>query len=162
MNNEAEDAVVDSSQATKCIKNYPVVQAYTLDIEGLSQRLQTNLTNGLSDNEASAWIEKYGLNSYKEQDQKSIFLILLQQFNSPIILLLVLAAGFSFFFKDGIEGFSIVGVIFITAALGFTMELQARKSMNALKEMDVILIGHLIFVSRFLFPPFRLLCTLIL
>jgi len=119
------------------IDTKPIQQVYTLDIEAISQQLQTDLQKGLSEDEATVRIDKFGLNSYKEQDQKNIFLILVQQFNSPIILLLVVAAGFSFFFKDWIEGFSIVGVIFITAALGFIMELQARKSMTALKEMDI-------------------------
>jgi Ca2+-transporting ATPase len=36
-----------------------------------------------------------------------------------------------------LEGFSAIAVLFITAALGFLMELQARRSMSALKQMDV-------------------------
>jgi len=118
-------------------KSYPISNALSLPIDDIVNRLQANQQNGLSENDITKRIKKYGLNRYEEQKQQSIFLLLFEQFKSPIILLLVVAAGFSFGFQHWIEGFSIIGVIFITAALGFFMELQARRSMKALKSMDV-------------------------
>ena len=115
---------------------YPIENTHSMMIEEIAKQLNANLQSGLEESSINERITKYGLNSYAEQKQKSIWLILFEQFKSPIILLLVVAAGFSFFFKDYIEGFAIIGVIFITAALGFFMELQARNSMKALKEMD--------------------------
>ena len=117
--------------------NSNIKNAQTISADDTAKLLDANLVNGLSENEVNKRIAKYGLNSFTQQKQKSIWLLLIEQFNSPIIFLLIAAAGFSFFFKDFIEGFSIIGVIFITAALGFIMELQARNSMNALREMDV-------------------------
>ena len=117
--------------------NTSINQPQTLSATDIAKLLNANVVNGLSENEVNQRIAKYGLNSFTQQKQKSIWLLLIEQFNSPIIFLLIAAAGFSFFFKDFIEGFSIIGVIFITAALGFIMELQARNSMNALREMDV-------------------------
>lgn len=114
----------------------PIENAHAIKTEEVAKRLDVNLQNGLTESSIEERIKKYGLNSYAEQKQKSIWLILWEQFKSPIILLLVVAAGFSFFFEDWIEGFAIIAVIFITAALGFFMELQARNSMKALKEMD--------------------------
>lgn len=118
-------------------KTYPIQLAHSLPIEKINDILQTNQSQGLSESDIAERIKMYGLNRYEEQEQKSIFLLLFEQFKSPIILLLVIAAGFSFTFQHLIEGFSIIGVIFITAALGFFMELQARRSMKALKSMDV-------------------------
>ena len=117
--------------------NSNIKNAQTISADDTAKLLDANLVNGLSENEVNKRIAKYGLNSFTQQKQKSIWLLLIEQFNSPIIFLLIAAAGFSFFFKDFIEGFSIIGVIFITAALGFIMELQARNSMNALRQMDV-------------------------
>lgn len=116
---------------------YPIEYACSSDAEKITQLLHANQQTGLGEDEVAKRIEAFGLNSYKAQKQKSIFLILIEQFKSPIVLLLVVAAGFSFFFQHYIEGFSIIGVLFITATLGFFMELQARKSMNALIQMDV-------------------------
>ena len=119
--------------------DYPLENIYSIQIEKIVNSLQTNQQNGLEEADIDNRIKKYGLNQYQEQKQKSIFLVLLEQFKSPIVALLVVAAALSFFFQHWLEGFSIIGVIFITAALGFFMELQARRSMNALKQMDVSL-----------------------
>jgi len=116
---------------------YPIEHPHSLGAENIAQLLGANLKNGLNKADAAKRIEIYGLNAYKAQAQKSIFLILVEQFKSPIILLLVAAGGLSFFFEKWIEGFAIIGVILITAALGFFMELQARRSMKALELMDV-------------------------
>ncbi|MEO5602565.1 MAG: HAD-IC family P-type ATPase, partial [Cyclobacteriaceae bacterium] len=128
----------NSTQETK-IKEYPIENTYSIAIEKIVSLLQANQQNGLDEADIDARIKKYGLNQYQEQKQKSILLILLEQFKSPIVALLVIAATLSFFFQHWIEGFAVIGVIFITAALGFFMELQARRSMNALKQMDVSL-----------------------
>lgn len=118
-------------------KSYPIKFAHSLPLENINEMLQTNKSTGLSESDIAKRIKTYGLNRYEEQKQKSIFLLLFEQFRSPIILLLVFASGFSFVFQHLIEGFSIIGVILITATLGFFMELQARRSMKALKSMDV-------------------------
>ncbi len=118
---------------------YPIEKMYSISIEEIINLLHVNQQNGLDEAEVNSRIIKYGLNQYQEQKQKSILLILLEQFKSPIVALLIVAATLSFFFQHWLEGFSIIGVIFITAALGFFMELQARRSMNALKQMDVSL-----------------------
>ncbi len=113
-----------------------IENAYSKKADDIAKLLVLNLKTGLKESDINERITKYGLNRYARQKQKSILLILFEQFKSPIILLLVVAAGFSFFFEDWIEGFAITAVIFITAVLGFFMELQARNSMKALKEMD--------------------------
>jgi Ca2+-transporting ATPase len=116
---------------------YPIEYTPSLKADDIAKLMHVNLQTGLKESSINERIEKYGLNSYAAQKEKSIWLLLFEQFKSPIILLLVVAAGFSFFFDDWLEGYSIIAVIFITVVLGFFMELQARNSMKALKEMDV-------------------------
>ncbi len=116
---------------------YPIENAHSIKVDALAKLLDVNLQTGLKESSIKEKVTKYGLNRYAEQKQKSVLQILFEQFKSSIILLLVVAAGFSFFFDNWIEGFSIIAVIFITAVLGFIMELQARNSMMALKEMDI-------------------------
>ena len=113
-----------------------IENAHSKKADDIAKLLVLNLKTGLKESDINERITKYGLNLYARQKQKSILLIVFEQFKSPIILLLVVAAGFSFFFEDKIEGFAITAVIFITAVLGFFMELQARNSMKALNEMD--------------------------
>ncbi len=119
--------------------NYPVQDIYTRSAEEILQAFQTDAANGISTAEANKRTMEFGANVYKTQKQKSLWLMLLQQFKSPIVYLLVFGAAVSFFYRDFIEGFAIIAVILINALIGFFMEWQARSSMNALKEMDVIL-----------------------
>ena len=117
---------------------YPYDDAHTVSKAEILQLFQSNEETGLSQSEADIRIKKFGENIFEIQKQKSIWLMLLLQFKSPIVYLLVFGTLVSFYFRDYIEGIAIVAVILINALIGFVMELQARSSMNALKEMDVI------------------------
>lgn len=117
---------------------YPIEKPFTIPVDALINDLQTNAQAGLSNSEAENRTNNFGLNIYKVQKQKSIWLIFLLQFKSPIVYLLAAAAAVSLYFNDVIESAAILVVILINAVIGFLMEMQARSSMNALKEMDVI------------------------
>ncbi len=118
---------------------YPFKDPHTLSVEEVSTTFQTNRETGLSASEAENRSKKYGLNVYQTQQQKPIWWMFVQQFNSPIVFLLVFGGAVSIYFQDYIEAIAIGVVILVNALIGFSMELQARSSMNALKEMDVIL-----------------------
>jgi P-type Ca2+ transporter type 2C len=118
--------------------NYPIADVHTLSAEEVFQSFQTNAETGLSNSEAEKRSKEFGVNSYQAQKQKSIWTMMLQQFKSPIVYLLLAGAAVSVYFQDYIEAIAIVVVIFVNALIGFFMELQARNSMNALREMDVI------------------------
>ncbi len=117
--------------------NYPLPDPYTFSVEEILHAFQTDATKGISETEAEKRTKEFGSNVYQTQKQKSVFLILLLQFKSPIVYLLFFAVGVTFYFQDFIEAISILAVILVNALIGFLMELQARNSMNALKEMDV-------------------------
>jgi Ca2+-transporting ATPase len=117
---------------------FPNHDIHTFTIEEVMRDFGTNPETGLTKTEASARIKKYGLNVYTSQKPKSPWLILLEQFKSPIVYLLIFGAVVSLFFKDFLEATAILVVILVNALIGFLMEMQARSSMKALKEMDVI------------------------
>lgn len=117
---------------------YPIENPFIIPDDILIRDLKTNAESGLTTNEAENRTKEFGQNIYRVQKQKSIWLIFLLQFKSPIVYMLVAAAAVSLYFKDVIEAAAILVVIVVNAVIGFLMELQARSSMNALKEMDVI------------------------
>ncbi len=119
--------------------NYPLQDVHTLSMEEVVQSFETNAEKGITASEAENRTKQFGANTYEAQKQKSIWLILLLQFKSPIVYLLVAAALVTLYFKNYIETGAIGIVILVNALIGFLMELQARSSMNALKEMDVTL-----------------------
>lgn len=120
------------------LTQYPIQDPHSLSVEELNKLLSTDIHSGLTEEESEQRNSELGLNSYKFQKQKNILLILGEQFTNPIVYLLVIGASVSFYFKDYTEGFAILAVIFLNAAIGFFMEMQARRSMTALREMDVV------------------------
>ncbi len=94
--------------------------------------------DGISDSESEKRIEKFGRNQLKEQKKRSLLKIIISQINNPVVYLLTAAAVVAFIFGDTAEGIAIVVVILINTIIGFWMEFQAQKSMDALKKMDKI------------------------
>lgn len=118
---------------------YLLKDPYTFTIDEIVNLFQTDTTKGISKSEAEKRSKEFGLNVYQVKKQKSIWIILLQQFKSPIVYLLVFGASVSLYFQDYLEAIAITVVILINALIGFLMEIQARNSMKALREMDIIL-----------------------
>jgi Ca2+-transporting ATPase len=117
---------------------YPLIDPHTLSVEEILLAMHTDPEVGLSQAEAEKRAVAFGPNIYQTQKQKSILLMMLLQFKSPIVYLLLFAVAVTFYFQNFIEAIAILVVILVNAIIGFLMELQARNSMNALREMDVI------------------------
>ncbi|MBK0404640.1 cation-translocating P-type ATPase [Adhaeribacter sp. BT258] len=103
--------------------------------EETAQKLQANLKTGLTDPEAAARLEKFGFNEISETEKRSLWRLIGDQLNSPIVYLLLVAAGISFFFQEYLNAMAILIVIVINTAVGFIMEFQAGRSMDALKKI---------------------------
>ena len=72
--------------------------------------LQTNL-GGLTQTEAQKRLRVYGYNTLKQKKRNDSLALLLAQFKSPIILLLIFAAGLSFSLGDQSAFDAIAGVL---------------------------------------------------
>lgn len=117
---------------------YPLENPHTKSAEEIVQALQSSVDAGISQVEAESRSKEFGRNVVQAQKLKSVWLMALEQFQSPIVYLLVVGAAVSLYFKDITEAIAIAAVILVNALIGFLMELQASNSMNALREMDVI------------------------
>ena len=111
---------------------------YSTEPQAVIAALQSNGESGLSSSEVEKRLNEYGANKIEEKKNKSVWLIFLDQFKSPIVWLLVFAAGLSFYFKEWVDGIAIFTVILINALIGFYMEFQARRSMNTLKKLSAV------------------------
>ena len=117
---------------------YPVDDAYLFSKEDICKQLNANADKGLTDAEVKERQEAFGKNSIEEKKRKNPLLIFLAQFASPMVYMLLAAVALSFFFKEWLDGFAIIAVILINAIIGFLMEFQAERSMNALKKMTQV------------------------
>jgi Ca2+-transporting ATPase len=116
---------------------YPLAESHAFSVEEILLEFQTNPRDGINQSEAENRTKEFGLNIYETKKQKSVLLMFFMQFKSPIVYLLLFAATVTLYFQHYIEAMAILAVILINALIGFFMELQARNSMKALKEMDV-------------------------
>lgn len=93
--------------------------------------------SGLTKTEADERIKRFGRNEIPDPERKSRFQIFVRQFKSLLILVLVLAAIFSWFTGHEIDSYVIIGVILINTMIGFFQESKAEKAVEALKKMSV-------------------------
>ncbi|MDQ3019031.1 MAG: cation-translocating P-type ATPase [Bacteroidota bacterium] len=111
---------------------------HTTSIEEVIDLLKSDTELGLSIEKAKERLELFGANAITEAKAISSLQILVNQFKSPIVFLLLFATGISFWFNELLDGIAILIVIIINAAIGFYMEFRAQKSVKALKKLSSI------------------------
>ena len=87
---------------------------------------------GLDEKEAQKRLKQYGANLLRPRKKSYSILLLLAQFNSPIILLLVFAAGLSFYLHQVTGASIILIIVFISGLLGFWQERRAADAVAGL------------------------------
>ena len=90
---------------------------------------------GLSSPKANQLLAKFGLNEIKSQRKFSNFKLLLSQFKSPLIYILVIAGLVTLFLADYTDSIVIFAAVILNTALGFYQEMKAQKSLQALKDL---------------------------
>lgn len=113
------------------------VDASLLKIEDVLRRLATDPVAGLGAAEASALLDRVGPNELKERPGRSRLAILREQLLNVMTFILLAAAALSAVLGDWIEAVVILAIVILNAALGFTQEYRAERSMAALKRMSV-------------------------
>lgn len=99
-------------------------------------KLGVDPEKGLTEEEVLQRQSEVGLNIISSGKARSYWSIFLAQFRSAIVLLLFAATGISLLFGDFIEALAIFVVILLNAVIGFILEAQANRSMEALKSLE--------------------------
>lgn len=94
--------------------------------------LQHSTPQGLSEREAATRLKEHGPNQI-EHRRMSGWRLLLKQFTSPFVYLLIASAVLSIIFHDLIGGWMIVAFILINGILGFYQEYHAEKAVTLLQ-----------------------------
>ncbi|MFT4830782.1 MAG: Ca2+-transporting ATPase [Psychroserpens sp.] len=108
---------------------------FALSIEIVVSQLGSSSEQGLTKEAAKQRLKEYGPNQIPEDAAKNRWRILADQLFNPIINILAAATFLAFLFNDQLEGFTIIIVILISVIIGFSMELQAVRSLEALRKM---------------------------
>ena len=104
---------------------------WSISPDELARRVQTTPT-GLTSDEARRRQIDYAKIRLRPQRGVNAFLLLLSQFRSPIILILLFAAVISIFLADRTDALIILTIIAVSALLGFWQEYGAAKATASL------------------------------
>ncbi|HVP37425.1 MAG TPA: magnesium-translocating P-type ATPase [Terriglobales bacterium] len=104
---------------------------WSIPSEKLLGELRTG-PQGLSTGEAESRLKDYGANLMKPRKRSDALPLFLSQFKSPIILILIFAAGLSFFLHDRASSSIILIIVFLSGILGFWQEKGAVDAVEKL------------------------------
>jgi Mg2+-importing ATPase len=104
---------------------------WSMSIDDVFQQLKTSI-EGLKNQEVQKRLKIYGLNSIKSKKRNGIFVHLISQFKSPIILILFFAIALSFFLKDTVDALIILIIVLVSGLLGFWQEYSASNAVEKL------------------------------
>ena len=108
---------------------------HTLDAEAVAALLAVRPESGLSAEEACERLSRAGPNLLPQAPARSPWMVLLAQFKSILILILLGAAALAALVGSTKDALVILAVVVINALVGFYQEYRAERSLVALKSM---------------------------
>ncbi len=115
-------------------RSQPRLPWHSIGLADIEQTIQSG-ERGLTREEAASRLREYGPNRLPEQLPPSIWMILLRQFYSPLIYILVIAAIVSVYVGDYKDAGFIAAVLAINALIGGYQEWKAERSSQALRKL---------------------------
>ncbi len=121
--------------------------AHTLPIAETAALLGTDVNRGLSAAEASTRLSQFGPNELQEAPRPGLWQLLLRQFKSFLVIILVVACVISVLLGEWIDAIAILTIVVLNSVLGVVQESRAEEALAALKKMaapdaNVIRDGH--------------------
>lgn len=117
-------------EQTKIYENW-----YSLDTDIIVEKLNTNITEGLSDSAVEACLLANGKNLLPEKEKKNKLISFLKHFNDILIYVLFAAAIITLLLGHYIDTVVILIVAIINASIGFFQENKAEKALEDIKKM---------------------------
>lgn len=105
------------------------------DVDRVEKDLQTDLNEGLTNDQASKLAEKWGKNELPEAKKDPEWLKFIRHFNDVLIYILLVAALVTFFLGHTIDTVVILLVAIINALIGYIQESKAEKALEGIKKM---------------------------
>lgn len=113
----------------------PTGKWHAMEVSQVVERLDTDLTHGLSEEEAARRIELYGPNKVTTGKRKSRLQAFLEQFTNPLVIILLAASLITFLLGEYLDSGVIMAVVIINAIIGFVQESKAESAIEALARM---------------------------
>ena len=108
---------------------------YCLPIEHVVSRLETQLENGLSEEEARNRQKEHGFNELAEKTRPGFLKMLMAQFRNFLVIILIVAAVVSLLLGEFVDAAAIIVIVVLNAVVGVVQESKAEKALAALRKM---------------------------
>lgn len=109
---------------------------HSMNIAETCAQLQTSVKSGLGDEEANRRLLYYGSNEISSTKRRSALVLLLRQFATPLMLILLVGATISAYTSDITDAIAIVAIVVINAFVSFLQEYKAEKALADLGKMS--------------------------
>ncbi|MCB0363074.1 MAG: HAD-IC family P-type ATPase, partial [Bdellovibrionales bacterium] len=96
---------------------------------------QVDKSKGLSGDEAKSLLASHGYNEIIRENATPAWVLFLNQFKSPLVIILIVACIISVFVGETIEALAIGAILLVNAIIGFVQEYRAETAIIALCEM---------------------------
>ena len=110
---------------------------HALRVEDVATSLDTDLERGLTSAEARRRLARIGPNRVAETGETPLWRLGLRQFQSLVVLLLLLAAAIAWSLGEVAEALAILAALLLNAAIGFATEWRAQISLARLRALAV-------------------------
>uniref|UniRef100_A0A8R1E2V4 P-type Ca(2+) transporter n=2 Tax=Caenorhabditis japonica TaxID=281687 RepID=A0A8R1E2V4_CAEJA len=117
------------------IETLSAEQAATHEVVPCSHQLRTNLEEGLTTAEATRRRQYHGYNEFDVGEEEPIYKKYLEQFQNPLILLLLASAIVSIIMKQYDDAISITVAVVIVVTVGFVQEYRSEKTLEQLTKL---------------------------
>jgi P-type Mg2+ transporter len=97
--------------------------------------VQSDVSVGLSDNEATKRLKEWGLNVIQSNKQTNFVLEVLEHFKSPLMIILLAATAVSYALGETLNASIIFGMVLMSVAIDYYLENDARNAADGLKKM---------------------------
>jgi Ca2+-transporting ATPase len=92
---------------------------HSQSVDEIIQRLETDISTGLSDEQVKSRRGQFGLNQITPKKGTPLWVRFLLQFNQPLVYILLAATITTLFLKEWVDASVIFGVVFISTIIGF-------------------------------------------
>ena len=119
---------------------------HALEVEEVLRDLQVH-ENGLTAEEASQRLQRYGSNQLQEAPRPGFWTTLWDQLNNFVVILLIVSSIISALLGEWIDALAILSIVVLNTILGIVQERRAEQALAALKrlaapEAHVLRDGH--------------------
>jgi Ca2+-transporting ATPase len=125
---------------------------YSMTKDEVVEAFSSDISFGLTDNEAKIRLEKHGSNELREEPAPGSLSLILAQLKEPLVIILMIAAVVSFAVGEWQDSLVILAIVVLNTVMGVTQETKAEKALSALKKLSrpstkVLRGGHVISIK---------------